>query len=451
MKKHDPPPSVSTAQVHDLIARVKLSNLADDDKLLISNLLDLLLSLSYQAQLDKTTISHLRTLLFGSSSERRSSKKFSQPSDNSSSSDSSSSSSEVDASTFSDTSFSISSSSQKQKAPGHGRTPVSAFTGAKVMDCKHATLSAGDRCPDCAGSIYDTRRPSVSLQYVGQPVIGANVYNLQVLRCSSCQGRFTASFPEGVSPQKYTPSADVTMVLSRYGMGTPFYRLAAMQASCGIPLPSSVQFERCESVADALLPIYLQMYRDAAQAELFYGDDTNIKILDLIKENKTKQEEKKRKAIYTTAIVAEAETHEIVLYFSGRDHCGENLEKLLKQRGEGLGKPKQMGDALGLNWRGDTSARICTKCWVHARRQFTKIESSYPVECTKVIEWIGQLYKHDRETKGMDKKARLEYHQLKSIPVLEKLKAYIDEEIQEKRVEPNSKSVHKRMVHSCCL
>lgn len=93
MNKHDPPPSVSTTQVHDLIARVHLSNLASEDKLLISNLLDLLLAISHQAQLDHATINHLRALLFGQSSERRPSKKASSgSSDNTSSSDDASSS-----------------------------------------------------------------------------------------------------------------------------------------------------------------------------------------------------------------------------------------------------------------------------------------------------------------------------------------------------------------------
>ncbi len=74
--------------------------------------------------------------------------------------------------------------------------------------------------------------------------MGATRYDQQVLRCSGCQERFSAPLPEGVTPEKYDPTADVAIALSKYAGGIASYRLARLQESCGVPLAESVQFER---------------------------------------------------------------------------------------------------------------------------------------------------------------------------------------------------------------
>jgi hypothetical protein len=120
--------------------------------------------------------------------------------------------------------------------------------------------------------------------------------------------------PEGVSPKKYDETADAAIAISKHGMATPFYRTAGMQEMCGIPLAESVQSERCQEVAEALAPIYQEMKREAAKGKVFYADDTPVKIMELIKENKEKKERKgegekpkkdERVGMQTTGMVVE--------------------------------------------------------------------------------------------------------------------------------------------------
>lgn len=66
----------------------------------------------------------------------------------------------------------------------------------------------------------------------------------------------------------------------------PFYRQARLQEMCGVPIAESVQYERCALVAECVRPIYEEMVRQAARADLLYSDDTRVVILDLLKENK---------------------------------------------------------------------------------------------------------------------------------------------------------------------
>src|SRR2546430_7806140 len=99
----------------------------------------------------------------------------------------------------------------------------------------------------------------------------------------------------------------------------------------GVPFPASTQFFRCEAVADAVYPIYLELARLAAAGEVLCGDDTGVKILTLLKENKTLPKDA-RTGMQTSGIGALVGERVIALYWSGRRHTGENLYHLLKER-----------------------------------------------------------------------------------------------------------------------
>jgi transposase len=53
-----------------------------------------------------------------------------------------------------------------------------------------------------------------------------------------------------------------------------------------------------------------------------------------MKENEKQTPE--RKGIFTTALLAKMEDKQIALFFTGRQHAGENLNDILELRKEGL-------------------------------------------------------------------------------------------------------------------
>lgn len=326
--------------------------------------------------------------------------------------------------------------SNGSKRPGHGRRSVDDYPGAKRISCHDPLRQAGDRCP-CGGKLYEAKTPAVFLRFTGQPLVGATKYEQVFLRCSSCQQRFTAPLPDGVPAEKYDATADVAMVMAKYAAGLPFHRLARMQQSLGVPLAESVQWERCEIVADALLPIYRHFPREAAQADVLIGDDTRVQILACEPENQQRADIGERCGLHTTGLVAQRPAHAIVLYISGRKHAGENVGELLSARSVALGPPLQVGDALAANWSHGFPV-IAVKCLAHARRQFTDIEELFPHECRHVREALATVYHYEAETKAMKPADRLAHHQQYSGPVMEQLRLWIDEQFQQRRVEPNS-------------
>ncbi|MCA1602212.1 MAG: transposase [Acidobacteria bacterium] len=178
----------------------------------------------------------------------------------------------------------------------------------------------------------------------------------------------------------------------------------------------------------------------AACGEVLFADDTRVKILDCVKENKSLPESERR-GLQTTGIVARGGGKQIALYRSGRQHAGENIDRLLEHRLPELAIPIQAGDAISANWS-RKSATIPAKCLAHARRQFVEIEESFPRECKRVLDAIGEVYENDWQTKQMAPAERLQFHQQHSGPVIEELRAWIDEQFRERKVEPNSALGH---------
>jgi transposase len=342
----------------------------------------------------------------------------------------------------------------KAKRKGHGRKAADEYPGAGKVECRNVGLKAGDRCPEpgCTGRLYE-REPGQFLQFTGQPVINATIYKQEVLRCSACQDHRVAPLPEGVSRKRFDETADVGIVMSKYATATPSHRLSQLQESCGIPIAESVMYERSQEVVKAVEPVLNELEQLAADSEIIFADDTTVKILECIKEDKRKARERaakkekkgekkgekkeKPRATHTTGIVARTGDRQIAWYRSGRRHAGENVDELLKKRAKGLGPPIQMGDALEVNWSKQEETEE-SKCWVHARRNFIEIEDQFPNPCKLVLDAIGKLYEVEAETAGLDAGERLKIHQEKSGPVISDLYEWIEEQFLKREVEPNS-------------
>ena len=434
MPEHDQPSSTNPSEIEALIARLEDGQLGAEDRRLIGRLLRLLLTLIRVIEQKNTSISRLKRMLFGPGSDKRPARSIASAAPPTK--DEPKAEDEASAALASD----APQPPIEDHAPrrGHGRQGAAAYTGARRVVCADPDLAPGDACPalKCRGHLYDTREPSLFIRLEGRPLITATRFEQQVLRCSACAERFTAPLPEGVPAEKYDPTADVSIALYKYGAGLPFYRQARLQEMIGVPVPESVQYERCARVAACIRPVYEELVRRAACADVLHTDDTRVVILDLLKENKGLPAGA-RCGVQTTGIVARAGQRHIALYFSGRRHAGENIAELLGKRAPELTSPIQMSDALSANWGGEFE-RIVAKCLAHARRQFVDIEPAFPTECGRVLDSIGAVYGFDSQTRGMSDQERLLFHQQHSAAVFGALREWLDEQMKERLVEPNS-------------
>jgi len=220
-------------------------------------------------------------------------------------------------------------------AKGHGRNGAEAFRGAQEIEIQHQNLKHGDRCPDCGqGNVYGQKEPKVLVRVVGQAPLAATLYSLERLRCGACGQVFTAQEPEGVGPEKDDETATAMVAQLKYGSGVPFNRLEQLEAHLGIPLPATTQWEMVEEGAELIKPARDELIRQAAQDEVFHNDDTGMKVLKMNREPGDK-----RTGTFTSGIVSTKGQRKIALYFTGRQHAGENLADVLRQRASELGPP----------------------------------------------------------------------------------------------------------------
>jgi transposase len=340
-----------------------------------------------------------------------------------------------------------------QPAGGHrlgtGCLGAAAYAGATRVECRHEELAVGQRCPVCGqGTLY--KLPAgVEIRIDGHALLSAIHYELEKLRCSACGVIFTAGLPDGVGEEKYSAQARAVLAVSRYYLGVPGYRLQGYQAMLGVPVPDATQWDQIEVVGDCAYKVFAQMEREAAQGELIFHDDTAVRILSLIKENHDRvaaaqaqglSTPNERTGMHTTALVVQVGEHTAILYYSSRCHAGENLQRLLDQREAGRDKPLAMSDALASNEVADESKLIRCHCLAHGRRKFSDLEAVFPHECQVVLEVLSQVFDHDAQARKeqLSPQARLSYHQAQSQPLMEALKTWLDTQMEDHLVEPNS-------------
>jgi hypothetical protein len=249
---------------------------------------------------------------------------------------------------------------------------------------------------------------------------------------------FTANAPAESEGDKYDASAVAMMALLRYGSGVPLQRLERLQASYGIPLAAATQWEVTAAGAKKIWVAWEELIGQAAQGEVMHNDDTGMRILRLPREPAMAE----RTGVFTSGIVSKLGEHTIALYFSGAEHAGENLAKVLERRAPGLAPLIQMCDALSRNAPrlADGLGRLLAYCLAHGRRQFVDVAGNFPEQCRFVLETLSGVWHNDAvaRDRALTPEQRLRFHQEHSQPLMDTLQQWMEAELAEHRTEPNS-------------
>ena len=399
---------------------------------------------------EKVKVGRLRKLLFGASTEKTESVLGEQAESECESESESESEGETTSANASEENAEQNTS--KPPRPGHGRNGADAFGGGDQVEVPHESLQPGDACPECRnGTLYDTK-PGVLVRIVARPPLHSTVYRLQKLRCHLCGRVFKAKPPKEAGDEKYDATARSMIALLKYGTGMPFNRLAGLQGNLDIPLPASTQCDLVQDSAERALPAYKELIRQAAAGDVCYNDDTAAKILEHMGKRAKKRDSEKdpdakdskemdpsRKGLFTSGIVSTREGRRIALFFSGRQHAGENLRDVLLQRDKELPPVIQMSDALSRNPPGGLNT-IVANCLTHGRRRFVDVVEQFPEECRHVLEALKHVYHVDAlaRERELSPEDRLALHQAESGPVMDELHTWLSRQFDDRLVEPNS-------------
>jgi transposase len=333
------------------------------------------------------------------------------------------------------------------KRKGHGRIPASVYQAATHIAVPHQSLQVGGACPACRfGKLFDLRDPAPYLRIVGQPLLAGTCWDCQRLRCSSCGHVHTAKPPAAALGPKFDESAVAMLALCRYGLGLPHNRIAHMQQHMKLPIPTSTQWDVIAQNAPALQPVFDELERQGAQGDTMHNDDTYARVLafmgarraDLLRDGELPDPE--RVGLFTTAILSLIDAQPVLLFYTGRKYAGENLASLLQARDEELAPPVLMCDGLESRNLPQGHAVTSANCLTHGRRNFIDQVVNFPRECQHVLEELRKVYRIEAACRKarLSKEERLAVHERDSTPIMNALKARMEEDLRDKRVEPNS-------------
>lgn len=404
---------ISAEEAQELLARVQTA-LPDEDFRIIEGLVNTHLLLNEAVQEKTTSIKRLMQMIFGVKTEKtRKRGSVADPKK---------------------------SGIRDKKAAGHGRTGAQDYSGAEKVAINHQTLQHCDPCPLCVdGRLYRQKIPGVVVRIKGSAPLQGTVYELEKLRCNICDKIFTADLPPEAGEGKYDETAAAMLAVLRYGSGLPLNRLSGLQGGLGVPLAASTAWEVTEQLADRIHPVFSELIRQAAQGDIFHNDDTTMKVLEMVAENNTASEKLSRSGIFTTGILSINDRRKIAIFSTGRRHAGENLAAVLAKRQQGLDPPIQMCDALSRN-TSEEFQTVLANCLTHGRRKFVDVAENFPDECQFVLDTLGEVYHHEAITVegGMTPTQRLYFHQKNSKPLMDDLHNWLEDQFEQKKVEPNS-------------
>lgn len=421
---------LNSEDIDALLDRVQSNSLTPEDHEIIKGLFETVEYLGQLADQKGQSVKRLLRMLFGSKTEKSSDILGSELNPEVSGAD------EEDADTPEEP------DPPEKPIKGHGRRKASDYLTGERICVHHESLKSGEVCPKChKGKVYPVKDPKTLVRVKGNTPFTATVYELEKLRCRLCGKVFTAQPKEDIGDERYDDAAMSMIALLKYGTGVPFARLERLQETLGVPLSASNQWDIVYEAYEKVLPVFRMLNERAAQARLIHNDDTVVKILEEMKRKKdvSGKSPPKRTGLYTTGVVAELEEYRIALFYSGQKHAGENLADLLKQRARDLGPPIQMCDGMPSNIPKEFDT-ILSNCLAHSRRKFVEIYDNFPESCAHIIKVFRLIYKNDATAKDkeMDSEQRLRYHQNNSAPAMIQLKKWVQEQMDEKWIEPNS-------------
>ena len=368
---------IDLGELKSILARTEDAPLGTEDREKLKAAIDTLAFLTQELERKGVSIARLRKLIFGASTEKTDDVLGKKPGDDDKSSDDEKKPSGDEG------------EKKKKKPKGHGRNGADKYTGAEKVTVPNESHKRGDDCPECGkGKLYPLA-PETLVRVTGMAPLQAKLIELEKLRCNLCQEIFTAKPPEGVGDKKYDEGAAANafgQVIAEfrrlglwddtYGTGLPFNRLDRLQKAMGIPLPSSTQWDVVDNAYEKIAPAYMELVRQGAQGKVLYNDDTTARILKL-----ERDESDTRTGVFTSGIVSTVDEHKIALFFTGKQHAGENMEDLLAMRAAGLSPPIQMCDAISHNTAGDFET-ILANCMSTASPQRSSTCSRRCVTCT---------------------------------------------------------------------
>ena len=211
------------------------------------------------------------------------------------------------------------------------------------------------------------------------------------------------------------PSLLAYVITSKLGDHLPLYRLERIFERQKVHIARSTMCAWMRCAGELVTPLVELMIERVRNSKVIHTDDTVVPI----QSPGAKQCRKGRIWCY---LGDEANPYTVYDYTPSRSRDGP--ARWLAGY-EGYLQADAYGGYDGIFHRENV---VEVACWAHARRKFYDAQDSDEERAMQMLALIAKLYTIEREAKQSDDDVRLALRQERSVPVLEKIKAWLDRE-----------------------
>lgn len=350
------------------------------------------------------------------------------------------------------------STQQEPPKKGHGRNGADAFTNATMHRHALAAGIVGALCALCAVGRVFAYRDQVIVRVIGQSLFAAQRHHFEQGRCRLCGAIFTAQGRElvlhggvGRSYILYDWSACATLIVMHYFAGAPFKRLEALHQGWGVPLPDANQWRVVDECDDLLAPLYRALERHAIRnATTLRCDDTGSIIIETRRQIQKEIQalallgestQHVRTGINATCVYIDTQEARVVLFFTGRHHAGEVVDRILEHRRASTNRLVALTDAASKNFSHDHTDELeHAVCNAHCYLKFRTVKDQFPAEYAVAAEVYKEVFDNDDKAKALSlgPDQRMVYHRKHSKPQMLRLWEMCKDKIDGNLVEPHS-------------
>jgi transposase len=211
------------------------------------------------------------------------------------------------------------------------------------------------------------------------------------------------------------PSLLAYVAVSKLGDHLPLYRLENIFARHQVHVARSTMSAWMRVAGELVAPLVALMIGRVRKSRTIHTDDTPVPI-------QSPGQKKCRKGRIWCYLGDEANPYTVYDYTPNRKRDGP-----AHWLGGFTGylQADAYGGYDGIFTRGQVTE---VACWAHARRKFYDAQDSDSPRAAEMLALIGELYTIEREAKDASDEVRLALRQQRSVPVLERIKHWLDAE-----------------------
>jgi len=300
---------------------------------------------------------------------------------------------------------------------GHGPT---AQPQLPIVEQVHELAAEQQACPTCGGQLEpmgDQAEESEEITVVQRRFVLVR-HRRKKYRCRCNAAVVTAEGPAKLIPGgRYAPEFATEVAIAKYLDHQPLERQSRIMAREGLAVTSQTLWDQIEALARVLEPSWQALHSRVLAAPVVHADETHWQLMS--------PEGSSRWWVWGVS------SQEAVFY----ELCGTRSEKAARKilsgyQGVVMCDGYTAYKTLARAGPGMTLAH----CWAHARRKFVEAEPSYPLQCAKALDLIGQLFAIEREAPCVAVPETLEALELRrrlraerSVPLLGEIKTWAEQ------------------------